>query len=314
MIVAMGIQLYCEESVDLKQNLPDPQYIRKAVLNMDVQMANDPLFFEFPTFKITSINIPGDRALPHSSGYHYHDADELLIVKSGVSSICIGDSISSIDGSYIVYFKNNVPHSSVALPSYEYSRLCLSVDESYFSTGIKLPTESFVMAVTDEELESLLAPAELLYKYFSDCPKQYSPVMFMRREHLLKLLLDEIKMIIKSRKESVSFLRNSYITKVCEYLTLNFNKKISLSQISDDFFVSKAKLTRDFKNKCGISICDYIATLRVRNAKNQLANTDLPIWKIAENCGYQSSGYFIQQFAKAVGQTPVQYRKNLSFD
>ncbi len=277
---------------------------------MSMQSLNDFPFTKHDRFKITYYTMPKERTLPHSSGYHYHNRSELLIVKNGLCSVSVGENIQLIEGSYVVYIPKNTPHCTVALANHEYSRYCLFYDESCLPSDVKVSTESFVLPLTKQELQLLEGPAELLYKYFYDYPNEYSPIMVLRRDCLLKLLINEIATIKKEQKKRDRGVHNSYITKICEYLTLHYNEKISLTQLSNDFFVSKAKLTKDFKNKYGVTICDFIATLRLRTAKKQLMTTQNPIWKIAEECGYKTSVYFIQQFSKAVGVTPLQYRKN----
>ncbi len=260
-------------------------------------------------FKIDYVYIADNHPLPHSSGVHYHNAGELLIVKSGLASISIGDTIYPGEGSYIVYFPKNIPHCSVALQNHDYSRYCLSIDEKYFSAEVDIPKDGFVISVSQDEIEALLAPTELLHKYFSEDISSYTSIMLKRQDHLLRLLLDEIEAIRKSRSTDNLYSHKSYITKVSEYLSLHFSESISLSKLANDFFVSKAKLTKDFKLQCGVSIGDFIMTLRIRHSKKLLKNSEIPIWKIAEECGYQSSGYFIRQFAKITGTTPMQYRK-----
>ncbi len=275
---------------------------------MEMQSAANAILSRIDKFKIDNTSIPGEHLLPHSSGFHYHDVGELLIVKRGKSSIFIGEDVYSVEGSYLVYFQKGISHCSVALPKHEYSRFCVSIDEHYFSRDVKLPKKSFVLTLSSEELDNLLASTELLYSYFANDPRN-TPIMVKRREHLLELLVDEINELLASKKDSIEEVCESYITKICEYLSLHYNESITLSKLSDSFFVSKAKLTKDFRNKCGVSICDFITTLRLRSAKKFLSTTNLPIWSIAEKCGYQSSGYFIRQFTKLMGMTPVQYRK-----
>jgi transcriptional regulator GlxA family with amidase domain len=49
--------------------------------------------------------------------------------------------------------------------------------------------------------------------------------------------------------------------------------------------------------------------LRVANAKNLLQSENLSVTQIAEQSGFSSASYFIQVFAKAVGESPEKYRR-----
>ncbi len=278
---------------------------------MNFQSTKKAICFGVNEFTVDYVELSDDHASARSSGFHYHDAGELLIVQSGKSSVFIGDKTYAIEGSYIVYFEKGVSHCNIALPKHKYSRFCLPFEEHYFLKDVELPSKSFVIPISEEELEAVLAPTELLYKYFSKATER-TPIMLKRRGHLLELLLDEITVILNNGNDNTLSYDESYIPKVCEYLSIHFNESISLSQLSEYFFVSKAKFTKDFKNKCGVSVGDFITALRIRAAKKQLANTDVPVWKIAEECGYKSSSFFVRHFTKVVGMSPTQYRKMIN--
>ena len=51
---------------------------------------------------------------------------------------------------------------------------------------------------------------------------------------------------------------------------------------------------------------------RIILAKDNLANTDYSIKKIANICGYSNTEHFSRQFKKETGMSPKQYRESLS--
>ena len=52
---------------------------------------------------------------------------------------------------------------------------------------------------------------------------------------------------------------------------------------------------------------------RINHAKKLLRFTDMNIYEVAENTGFQNTGYFINTFKKIVGMTPLQFRRQDSF-
>lgn len=66
---------------------------------------------------------------------------------------------------------------------------------------------------------------------------------------------------------------------------------------------------RRFRKATGMSPLEYVHTLRLEEAKQQLETTQLPVEAIAGECGYEDAGYFSRLFAKRVGLTPAQYRR-----
>ncbi len=103
----------------------------------------------------------------------------------------------------------------------------------------------------------------------------------------------------------------STIQKVTDYINENYADNITLDQLSDKFFISRAGLTRAFKNITGITIIQYLTIVRVRMACQLLKTTDYSITTISDSCGFGNVTYFEKVFRRLRGMTPRQYRKIL---
>ena len=58
----------------------------------------------------------------------------------------------------------------------------------------------------------------------------------------------------------------------------------------------------------GVGFNEYVAGLRVEQAKQLLRETNLKINQIASQCGFRSASYFIVVFRKQTGLSPSEYR------
>lgn len=54
---------------------------------------------------------------------------------------------------------------------------------------------------------------------------------------------------------------------------------------------------------------DYLIQERLKKAKLLLLTTDLKVYEIAEQVGFEDINYFSQRFKQLVGMTPRQYKK-----
>ena len=79
--------------------------------------------------------------------------------------------------------------------------------------------------------------------------------------------------------------------------------------LGDVFGISSPYLAKLFKEKYQISMTEYITEIRIKNAKEQLKNTDYSILDIAKNNGFSNSTSFIRSFKKYVDMTPGMYRE-----
>lgn len=96
---------------------------------------------------------------------------------------------------------------------------------------------------------------------------------------------------------------------VKQYLNGHFTEKLTLEQLSSQFFLSKFHLEREFKKYCGITIFEYIMAKRITLAKRLLRFTDKNIDEISALCGFSDQSYFNRQFKKAEGMTGTAFRK-----
>ncbi|MBQ8281065.1 MAG: helix-turn-helix transcriptional regulator [Lachnospiraceae bacterium] len=99
------------------------------------------------------------------------------------------------------------------------------------------------------------------------------------------------------------------IAEIISYIDQNFKRKISLDELSNEFFVNKFYLTRIFKEETGQSITEFILNKRITYAKSLLRFSDQTLEEIGEAIGIGDAGYFSKTFKKIEGITPGEYRK-----
>jgi len=94
-----------------------------------------------------------------------------------------------------------------------------------------------------------------------------------------------------------------------QFLFENHARSLTLSEIAWEVKLSGEHLCRCFKEETGITVFAYLRNLRIDAAKGLLTSSKLKITEIAERCGFGSSSVFSRTFQKAVGSTPVDFRR-----
>lgn len=94
-----------------------------------------------------------------------------------------------------------------------------------------------------------------------------------------------------------------------QYIHENYNKAISLEEISSIIGFNPAYFSTVFKKETGENFIDYVAKIRIQNAKNYLLQTDLSIDDVSNAVGYSDTKYFSKLFKKKTGLNPSQFRK-----
>ena len=101
---------------------------------------------------------------------------------------------------------------------------------------------------------------------------------------------------------------NELIVKILIYLNDNLNQKIKIEDLEKRFNYNSFYIMRLFKREIGISIIDYINTLKIYKSINMLINTDSSILKVALYNGFSSLEYYSEMFKKITGFNPQKFK------
>lgn len=99
------------------------------------------------------------------------------------------------------------------------------------------------------------------------------------------------------------------IVRVMNYIEEHYNEDLSLNTISEKLFLNPGYVSRKLKEQTGKNYTDIVAEMRINRAVWLLENTDLYVYEIAEQVGYQNLKYFYRIFKKVTGKVPNDYRE-----
>lgn len=96
---------------------------------------------------------------------------------------------------------------------------------------------------------------------------------------------------------------------ILTYINEHFDEPITLDLLSEQFYISKYHLAREFKKEYNFTIIQYLLNKRITCAKELLRFTDMSIGEISQRCGVKDMNYFNKMFQKIEGCTASEYRK-----
>lgn len=85
--------------------------------------------------------------------------------------------------------------------------------------------------------------------------------------------------------------------------------ELTLESFAESLQVSPVYLSRMLKKELGTSFVGFLTQTRIRKAIQLLNATNLTIYEIAEQVGYDSQHYFSTAFKKVMGVSPNRYRR-----
>lgn len=88
----------------------------------------------------------------------------------------------------------------------------------------------------------------------------------------------------------------------------NIHKDIDIQGIATNLGISYSLFRKSFKEYTGYAPSQYFQELKLRKAKELLAETNYSIKEISYELNFSSYEYFLSFFKKRVGVTPMEYR------
>ena len=93
------------------------------------------------------------------------------------------------------------------------------------------------------------------------------------------------------------------------YVFEHYAERITLAKAARMACLERTYFSRRFKQLTGFGFREYLLRTRLLAARRLLAETTLPLTRIAEDCGFESANYFGDVFRRYEGCSPSAYRR-----
>lgn len=103
---------------------------------------------------------------------------------------------------------------------------------------------------------------------------------------------------------------NQLVVRAQSYIQENFQRDLSLDEVSRQMDLSPYYFSKLFKEETGSNFVEYVTNLRIGKAKELLVNDSLSMKEICAAVGYSDPNYFSRIFKKNTGVTPTEYRES----
>lgn len=102
------------------------------------------------------------------------------------------------------------------------------------------------------------------------------------------------------------------IARARQFIAQNKTEALSLGAVAKAAGASVFHFCKMFRKATGLRFTDYVARVRLEDARARLVNPNLRISEIAYDVGFQSLTQFNRTFQRIFGQSPSEYRARLS--
>ena len=271
----------------------------------------------------SSFNILRKKGLDFYNQWHFHPEVELIYIHKGRGTRFIGTDVHRFEPDELFLFGSNLAHMWRCDPEYfmENSKLKAEVTIIYFHHDFL--GDKFFNIPELKSIDSLLEKAKLGIKITGDTKvsikelmSKLSEVKGLERITMLLTILEKMasskeKQYINPVYHEVKIDRSeaNRLNKIFQYISDNFQRKITLSEIASVANLSAKAFCRYFKSKTRKTFYDFLLEVRVAHACNLLLEKEMTIYEVCYDCGFNNLSNFNRYFKKIMHKTPTNYKR-----
>lgn len=242
--------------------------------------------------------------------WHYHNFHKLLFFLGGHAAYVVEGRRYVLEPGDIVLVPQGCIHRPEIQADLPYERYVL-----YLSPGFLQESSS-----RETALESCFRTAGEQYQFVLRPDRELDP-----RDLLAELLEAQdsqrfgrdlmcqarITLLLVTLTRNLEDRQFHYVTSVCDekivsvlrYLNLHVGQRISIDDLSRQFYISKYYLMRRFKAATGHSIHGYLNEKRLILARTKIAAGEA-LRQVSESCGFHDYSAFARAYKQRFGVTP----------
>jgi AraC-like DNA-binding protein len=257
------------------------------------------------------------------SVWHYHPELELVYIVESSGSLFVGDAIESFEGDSLVLLGSNLAHRWLNDPAYFQSdpdskaeSLTIHFAPDFLKTNLKDIPEFRILG-------NLMDQSKLGILFFGPSTQAVKEQMFaMEAQDEFSRLISFLEILRRlARENAYRFLASpGYVAQVQEtndrfgrvhaFIMNNFQRDISLDEVSEIALMNKSAFCRYFKKTTKKSFSRYLHEIRIGYACKLLSEQDeIAISEVGFECGYNNISNFNRQFKLITGYPPSAYLK-----
>lgn len=255
-----------------------------------------------------------------SQHYHYHDCYELYYLYSGERYYFIKDKTYHIKRGTLVLINSYDIHCTTNFATSGYDRILINFKKDFLKKYLEdihdvnlfecFNQSAHIIRLNSQEQRFMETFLHTMMNEYKAKDTGYNSYL---KAALIQLLLFINRHNEQLNNSDLHYVNSTHktISEITEYINANYNTDITLTSISDLFFISPYHLSRTFKRVTGFAFIEYLNAVRIKHAQKLLRETDLTISEIAEIVGYKSNTHFGRIFKGVTGFCPLSYRKRL---
>ena len=248
--------------------------------------------------------------------WHFHPEYELTFIVAPSGNLRIGNYVGQFEESDLVFIGSNIPHLNFDYGiKTEYEKVVLQIREDFFKNDFILTPELTSIYQLFENSKKVVSfqgkTKEIVGKRLQKLHHLPHFEQFIEVITLFQILATSNEIILLHQNPIENLYNNKEqlrLKVIYKFIEDNFQRPISIEEISNLTHLSKAAFCRYFKKMTRLTFTEFLNQYRIEQAK-RLLKSDKNVTETCYECGFESLSYFNRIFKKVVGKNPLQFKK-----
>jgi AraC-like DNA-binding protein len=260
-----------------------------------------------------------------TSPLHFHPEVEILLIIEGTGTLFVSDSIENYGPGDVMIIGPNISHvwysDDASLKPNSISKsdaIYIQFDPSILDrTFWELPELSEIRKILNMSLRGIRLEGQLR-KTAAMLMIEISQSRGFDRILLLFSILAKVASSKEFKLLASPDIHYNYnmddanrLNRVYRFLINNFKQEISLKDAASVANLSPSAFCRYFKERTNKTFLQLLTEIRIGHACRLISNNNYPVSDICYVVGFNNVSYFIKQFRKVTGTTPLAYKQTL---
>lgn len=255
---------------------------------------------------------------PYNMSGHSHNQYEMYYLITGERRYFIKDRVYRIKKGDLVFIPKYVHHRTAFAGTLQHQRIVMNFNDTFLEHAwakgssfnlLKLFQTPFpTLRLKEEDRKYVEA---LYYRSITEMKERSAGFEMCLKAIAVELLVHLARCMDKYVEVAtpVDSPLQQKITEISNYIQAHYSQPLTLTHLSETFYISPYYLSRVFKENSGFSFTEYVNHVRIKEAQRLLRETNWKIVRIAESVGFDSFAYFGRVFKDTVHLSPMQYRR-----
>ncbi len=260
-----------------------------------------------------------DSSLCRMPFWHIHPEYEIVYIKAGSGTRCVGTHISNYYNGELIMLGPNLPHqpfSNDETPDNE--EVVIQFKHRFFTQElISLPEAQAIAALLKRSEQGISFSQETkkeVAEHLDDMVSSPPLKKLLLLVELLQMLATATSYtLLQANSMALEIKSNDHqrMNLIYEFVTKNFQKNVSIEELANICSLTTPSFCRFFKKITGKTFVNFLNEYRILKAQELLSKRNLSLAEVIEKCGFNDMAYFSKLFKKYTGYAPTTYVKTL---